>query len=119
MGKKVRDPDLVAMGKRIRMAREGRQLTRDQLSEAAGISSQFLAQVEKGEQSMTALPLKGVVQALKVSADYLLLGNSSLGQRVGLAAEYLSSLTPVQRELLAETVFHMEGVLKALEPEHE
>ena len=112
MEKKVRNPELVAMGKRVRMAREGRQLTREQLSEAADISGQVLAQVEKGEQSMTALPLKRVVQALNVSADYLLLGNSSLGPRVGLAAEYLSSLSPIQQELLAETVFHMEGVLR-------
>ncbi len=43
------------IGKRIRQLREGQGKTREQLSEAAGISAQFLFYIETGRKSMSAM----------------------------------------------------------------
>lgn len=51
--KKEIDPEIKAIGERIRAARKAKGLTMEKLAEAADTSTQFLSKVEKGEQSMT------------------------------------------------------------------
>ena len=66
------------IGKRIRQLREGLGKTREQLSEAAGISAQFLFYIETGRKSMSAKTIVNLAKALGVSTDYLLIGNKSI-----------------------------------------
>ena len=75
---KTRDPEAVKVGRRVRLARQGRQMTLEQLAEAAETSVQFLSQVEKGEQNMTTIKFGKLAKALRVSSDYLLYGRDSL-----------------------------------------
>lgn len=63
MAKKERDPEIIKVGKRVRLARQGRQMTLEQLAEAAETSVQFLSQVEKGEQSMTMIKFGKLAKA--------------------------------------------------------
>ncbi len=67
--KKERDPELVAIGQRVRAARLSRGMTKEALAEAAETSTQFLSQIEKGEQSMTMMKFKRLCKALGVSSD--------------------------------------------------
>lgn len=117
--KKQRDPEVVAVGRRIRLARQGRRMTLEQLAEEAETSVQFLSQVEKGEQSMTMIKFGKLARALRVSSDYLLFGEEGLEDHVALAAEFLREMRPIERELLAQTVVSLEGLLKELRPENE
>lgn len=117
--KKEKDPAAVAVGRRIRLARQSRGMTLEQLAEAAETSSQFLSQIEKGEQNMTTLKFGRLALALRVSSDYLLYGRDSLGDFVGLAAKFLGGLSPIEREMVAQVVVNLQGVLDAMRPENE
>ena len=72
-----------SIGKRIRNVRESMGKTREQISEAAGISAQFLFYIETGRKSMSAKTIVNLAKALNVSTDYLLLGDTTT---VGAAA---------------------------------
>lgn len=115
--KKERDPELEAIGQRVRNARLSRGMTKEALAEAAETSTQFLSQIEKGEQSMTMMKFKRLTIALGVSSDYLLFGTDHKGDRAALAAEYMGRMNPIERDLTARVVVHLRGMLDALAPE--
>ncbi len=116
---KTRDPEAVKVGRRVRLARQGRQMTLEQLAEAAETSVQFLSQVEKGEQNMTTIKFGKLAKALRVSSDYLLYGKEGLKDMTALAAEFLGEMNPIERDLLARVVLGLQGVLEAIRPEGE
>lgn len=60
-----------------------------------------------------------LVKALGVSSDYLLFGRPPFEDRIALAAEFLSALSPVEQDLLVRQIFLMRGLLDTLAPEHE
>ena len=49
--KKEIDPEIKAIGERIRAARKAKGLTMEKLAEAADTSTQFLSKVEKGSRA--------------------------------------------------------------------
>ncbi len=63
------------IGARIRWQREFLEYSREALSEMADISTQFLADIEMGRKSMTAITLKKLSESLHVTTDYLIFGN--------------------------------------------
>ena len=71
----------VEVGRRIREIREYQHFTREQLSEKANISIQFLSDIENGYKSMTVLTIINLAKALNISTDYLLLGKSTLDEK--------------------------------------
>ena len=117
--KKERDPEVEMIGRRVRLARQERHMTLEQLAEAAETSVQFLSQVEKGEQSMTMVKFGKLAKALRVSADYLLFGREKLDTRTALAVEFLEAMNPSERDLLARTVIGFQGLLETIRPEDE
>lgn len=119
MAKKERDPEAEKVGRRVRLARQGRRMTLEQLAEAAETSVQFLSQVEKGEQSMTMLKFGRLAKALEVSSDYLLYGKKGLEDEAALAAEFLGEMSPIERDLLSRVVLNLQGILGAMRPEDE
>lgn len=58
--------------KRMRFAREMRQLTQSQLANAAGIDQTVIAHIEAGRRMPGAENLRALCKGLVVSADYLL-----------------------------------------------
>lgn len=64
--------DMKYIGENIRIARKGKNLTIDTLSELIGISSSFLGTLERGESSLSVETLIGVCKALEVSADSII-----------------------------------------------
>lgn len=67
----------VEIGKRVRKLRESQKLSREKLAEAAGISAQFLADIEYGKKGMTTTTLYKLCLALGVSADLLVFGDTT------------------------------------------
>ena len=94
--KKEKDPEAVAIGRRIKQARLGRKMTQEKLAEEAETSIQFLSQLENGEQTMTMVKFGKLVTALRVSSDYLLFGRSGLSDKAALAAEFMAEMTPIR-----------------------
>lgn len=105
------------IGQRIRLARKSKRLTLEQVAEAAETSVQFLTQLEKGEQSMTMVKLGRLATALGVSCDYLIFGRSPARETAALAADYLSSMKPIDRELLSGMIIGLRQLLDAIAPE--
>jgi len=114
---KLRDPAAVAIGKRVRTARQARSLTIEQLAEAAETSSQFLSQIERGEQQMTVGKFGRLAKALGVSCDYLIYGVSASNDRAALAADYLAGMNCVERDLVSRTIIGLRGLLDEVAPE--
>lgn len=85
-----------SIGKRIRNVRESMGKTREQISEAAGISAQFLFYIETGRKSMSAKTIVNLAKALNVSTDYLLLGNTAA---VGAAAASITLPNRIAKSL--------------------
>jgi len=63
---------LVAMGRRVRDARERRGMARKMLSQSAGVSERYLAQLEAGEGNASVLLLRNVARALGLALTELL-----------------------------------------------
>ncbi len=118
MKNKQRDPEMVAVGRRIRAARLSRGLTLERLSEAADTSIQFISQLERGEQAMTMIKFGKLARALGVSSDYLLFGRDQTLERTAIAAEYLGRLNPIEQDLVLRTLTALRGALDELAPEH-
>ena len=63
---------LVAMGRHVREARERRGMARKALSQSAGVSERYLAQLEAGEGNASVLLLRSVARALGMRVTELL-----------------------------------------------
>ncbi len=75
----------LAIGNRIRISRQARQLTIDKLSERCGITEKHLGNIERGDDSPSLKALINIANELDVSMDYLLgddLKYNLLSQRV-------------------------------------
>ncbi|WMJ77263.1 MULTISPECIES: helix-turn-helix domain-containing protein [unclassified Sedimentibacter] len=65
------------IGKRLRKRREKLNMTREVFAEKAGISPQFLAEIENGKKGMSVATLYKICNNFRISADYLLFGTIS------------------------------------------
>ena len=66
----------IEVGARIRAAREQQKLSRDYLSERAGITNRFLSDAERGTVGLSLTTLCNICAILGVSTDEILLGES-------------------------------------------
>lgn len=62
------------IGKRIRILREEKQMSREELAAKAEISSKFLYEIENGKKGLSAGTLLKISRALSSSCDYILNG---------------------------------------------
>ena len=64
--------DNVAVGRRIRESRLSIGFTQEQLAEAAGLSTTYISNIERGLQTASLDVFVPICNALNVSADFLL-----------------------------------------------
>lgn len=65
-------PDLIALGKRVRDRRKAAKLTQEELAERAGLSANYVGEIERGERNPSALALIQIARGLEVPARDLL-----------------------------------------------
>lgn len=65
-------PDLVALGQTVRRLRREADLTQEELAERAGISANYVGEIERGECNPSALVVFAVARGLGVDAAKLL-----------------------------------------------
>lgn len=102
-----------ALGKRIREARKSKGFTQGKLAEKIGTSDVYISEIERGNK-MPSIPLLiSIVEALDISADYLLRDNISSGTPYvyNEFTERLDKLTPKQRKSALEL---LEVFIKSL-----
>lgn len=92
--------DKVTLGKRIREARIEKGLTQQALAEKANISMMYLGEIERGIKMPSINSFVQILEALDVSADYVLRDVLSSGKEFvsDEIVEKLRNLTPRQRK---------------------
>lgn len=74
------------VGGRIKYLRLTRKMTREELAEAAEMSTSFLYEIETGKKSFSAYTLDHLAQALNLTTDYILHGDENEVEPGGTAS---------------------------------
>ena len=92
------------LGKKIREARKQRKLTQEALAEKANIGVVYLGEIERGLKMPSVAVFIRIVEALDISADFILRDELPSGRDFVLdeLTEKLVTLTPKQRKTAAD-----------------
>lgn len=98
----------LTIGDRIKEARKNKRLTQEQLAERLDISVEFVGQIERGIKLPSMQVFIRLIEALNVSADYLLRDSVSTGQlfgdnEIGRKIEKLNPKQKIALEALIDT----------------
>jgi len=96
--------DKKTLGGRIREARKNANLTQETLAEKADIGAIYLGEIERGLKMPSVSVFVKIVEALEVSADYLLRDAVSSG-KVYVLEEIMKKMeefTPKQRKTVSD-----------------
>ena len=96
--------DKLALGKKIREARLEKKYTQQNLAEEAGIGEMYLGEIERGTKMPSLKIFIKIIEALDISADYVLRDELSSGQHYVYdeITEKLKGLTPKQRKAASD-----------------
>lgn len=97
------DATLQEVGKRLYERRKQLRMTQDELAERADVTAQTISTAELGKKAMRADTIIRVCAALKISADYLLLGEISV-QDLSILSQKVSQLSPNQYRHLEDAI---------------
>lgn len=102
--KDVKKMDKTALGKRIREARLNKKYTQQKLAEEAGIGIMYIGEIERGTKMPSLNIFVKVIEALDVSADYVLRDELPSGERYicDEIADKIKVLTPSQRKTASD-----------------
>ena len=92
--------DKVELGMKLREARNKAGFTQEQLAEKADIGVMYLGEIERGVKMPSMKIFIKLVEALDISADYILRNELPSGKEYVLdeITEKLASLTPQHRK---------------------
>lgn len=95
-----------SLGEKIREGRKIKKLTQQQLAELADISTTFLGEIERGKKMPGLNVLIQIINALDISADWLLRDEVESSKTIVLndITEKLEPLTPGQRKCIADII---------------
>ena len=83
----------IVVGMRIRQTRELLSLSREKFSEKCGISTSFLADIERGKKGLSVETLHKICIGANISPAYIILGTDTSND-VSAITELLSRLEP-------------------------
>lgn len=94
----------VALGQRLREVRQSKGYTRQILAEQAGTGEVYLGEIERGLKMPSLNTFIRIVEALDISADYLLRDELTSGKTFVFdeITQKLKSLTPKQRKTASD-----------------
>ena len=96
--------DSKTLGNRIRESRIKKMYTQQRMAEIAGISQMYLGEIERGAKMPSLRSFIKIIEALDLSADYVLRDELSSGERYiyDEITEKLKNLSPQQRKAASE-----------------
>ena len=86
-------------GDRIRAIRGQRNWTQEELAEAAGISKSFLSDIENGKRNISSESALKIADALGISLDYLIRGETGERERQRQPVSIPPELSQLAEEL--------------------
>jgi len=101
--------DSQAIGERIRLARQERGLTQEQLAEAVGVTRSAVAQWETGRAGQVTGNLSRIAAVLEVGVEYLMFGDDKAAPQHATRGHELAMLrlyrdcAPSDQQLLVRT----------------
>lgn len=92
------------LGRKIRQARLDKGYTQQELAQKVGIGNVYLGEVERGQKMPSLNSFIKILEALNVSADYILREELSAGREhiYDEITKKLDPLTPKQRKTAAD-----------------
>ena len=84
------NPTYAEIGLRIREMRESKKIKREELALLAGISTQFLGQIETGRKGFSAVTLVNIIISLDVQPSLLMFGRETTESDRKSASEALA-----------------------------
>ncbi len=92
--------DLRAIGQRIKLAREARGLTQEQLAEKVALSASHISVIERGIKPPKLETLVKILNILKVDANFILADVLSVSNEItsSLLSKKLSALSEIQQK---------------------
>lgn len=100
--------DDLNIGKRIRLAREQNNLTRDVFSEMVGISKMYLSQLEKGQRHASLPVTIKIAECLNLSLDYLIYGNNSIDIDKQEIIDMINNASNRQLKIIKEVLINLK-----------
>ena len=96
--------DKTILGKRFREVREKKGLTQQALAQTANIGKVYISEIERGLKMPSLNIFIKLVEALNISADYILRDELASGSEYiyNEITQKLKSLTPKQRKTAAD-----------------
>ena len=106
--------DKIALGKKLRDARQSKGYTQQALAEIADIGNVYLGEIERGSKMPSLNIFVKLIEALDVSADYILRDELTSGKEYVYdeITQKLKNLTPKQRKTAADI---LDAYLRNLE----
>src|SRR5947208_1906902 len=96
------DPFAGAIGRRVRLSRAKRAMTRRQLAQQSGASERYLAQIESGQGNPSVIMLKSLADALEVPIMELI--PRSNGHTLAHISDLLGRLPQAELPSIAELI---------------
>lgn len=106
--------DKIALGKKIREARQRKGYTQQLLAEKADVCVMYLGEIERGLKMPSMNIFIKIIETLDISADYVLRDELTSGREYVCdeITEKIKGLTPKQRKIAADI---LDAYLKNLE----
>ena len=98
---------LASAGARIRILRQHKHMTQEQLGELAGLNPNYVGQVERGQRTPSIQTMHALASALGVDPGFLLLSPGKFNSPISDLMALVAMATPEQVRLItkiAETV---------------
>lgn len=98
--------DFAAIGKNIRKYRKEIGMTQEELAEKAGLSTNYIGGVERGEKTPSLESFISIVNVLGVGADLILCDVIDCGYQVkaSVLSDKIAKASPAKRESIFEVV---------------
>lgn len=101
------------LGQRLQECRIGQSISQEALAEMAGISVTYVSAIENARRHLSLVTLVNIANALKITPDYLLLGNLPHDKMTcrNEVNQLLQGCTAEEQYFILSVVKHIRGLL--------
>lgn len=110
--------DYIAIGKRIRIARQKKKMTQEALSNKIDVAPTYISSIENGHTKVSLSTLLCIAQTLDTTVDHLLYDNTPIlvSQFDADIRELTHDCTKQEKEFLLEIIKSTKAALRNYKP---